>query len=89
MDGFGSEGAEDRAENRIELQYQVRPREVSKHRSDLTVGFGSSGPKPGVKYVYENAFAEDLNFRFTQRFIYDLGDRQLLRVYTRTLRGGN
>ena len=69
MDGFGSEGAEDRAEDRIGLQYQVGPREVSKHRFDLTVGFGSSGPKPGVKYVYENAFAEDLNFRFTQRFI--------------------
>ena len=78
-------------------------REVSKHRFDLTVGFGSSGPKPGVKYVYENAFAEDLNFRFTQRFIYDLGDgaygtsrfvldkalgdRQLLRAYTRMLYG--
>lgn len=103
MDGFGSEGAEDRAEDRIGLQYQVGPREVSKHRFDLTVGFGSSGPKPGVKYVYENAFAEDLNFRFTQRFIYDLGDgaygtsrfvldkvvgdRQLLRAYTRMLYG--
>ena len=103
MDGFGSEGAEDRAEDRIGLQYRVGPREVSKHRFDITVGFGSSGPKPGVKYVYENAFAEDLNFRFTQRFIYDLGDgaygtsrfvldkalsdRQLLRAYTRMLYG--
>ena len=103
MDGFGSEGAEDRAEDRIGLQYQVGPRQVRKHRFDLTVGFGSSGPKPGVKYVYENVFTEDLNFRFTQRFIYDLGDgaygtsrfvldkvlgdRQLLRAYTRMLYG--
>ena len=103
MDGFGSEGAEDRAEDRIGLQYQVGLREVSKHRFDLTVGFGSSGPKPGVKYVYKDAFAEDLNFRFTQRFIYDLGDGaygttrvvldkalgdlQLLRAYTRMLYG--
>jgi len=71
MDDFGDDGVEDPSEDRIGLQYQVGPKDIRKHRFDLTVGFGSSGPKPGVKYVYQDAFAEDLNFRFTQRFTYD------------------
>ena len=74
MDDFGDDGVEDPSEDRIGLQYQVGPKDIRKHRFDLTVGFGSSGPKPGVKYVYQDAFAEDLNFRFTQRFTYDLGE---------------
>ena len=72
MDDFNDNGVEDPSEDRIGLQYQVGPKETRKHRFDLTVGFGSSGPKPGAKYVYQDAFAEDLNFRFTQRFC-DLG----------------
>ena len=103
MDEFGDDGVEDPSEDRIGLQYQVGPKEIIKHRFDLTVGFGSSGPKPGVKYVYQDAFAEDLNFRFTQRFTYDPGDggygssrfvldkalrgRELVRAYTRFLYG--
>jgi len=103
MDDFGDDGVEDPSEDRIGLQYQVGPKEIIKHRFDLTVGFGSSGPKPGVKYVYQDAFAEDLNFRFTQRFTYDAGDggygssrfvldkalrgRELVRAYTRFLYG--
>ena len=43
-------------------------------RFAVTVGFGSSGPKPGIKYVYQDALAETVNFRFTQRFTYDLGE---------------
>ena len=103
MDDFGDGGVEDPSEDRIGLQYQVGPKDIRKHRFDLTVGFGSSGPKPGVKYVYQDAFAEDLNFRFTQRFTYDLGEggygssrfvldkalreRELVRAYTRFLYG--
>ena len=103
MDDFGDDGVEDPSEDRIGLQYQVGPKDIRKQRFDLTVGFGSSGPKPGVKYVYQDAFAEDLNFRFTQRFTYDLGEggygssrfvldkalreRELVRAYTRLLYG--
>ena len=103
MDDFGNDGVEDPSEDRIGLQYQVGPKGIRKHRFDLTVGFGSSGPKPGVKYVYQDALAEDLNFRFTQRFTYDLGEggygssrfvldkalreRELVRAYTRFLYG--
>jgi len=103
MDDFSNQGVDDPSEDRIGLQYQVGPRESQKHRFDLTVGFGSSGPKPGVKYVYQDAFAEDLNFRFTQRFTYDLGEggygtsrfvldkalreRELIRAYTKLLYG--
>ncbi len=103
MDDFGNDGVEDPSEDRIGLQYQVGPKDIRKHRFDFTVGFGSSGPKPGVKYVYQDAFAEDLNFRFTQRFTYDLGEggygssrfvldkalreRELIRAYTRFLYG--
>jgi hypothetical protein len=87
----------------VGLQLQVGPKEDKKYRFDLTVGFGSSGPKPGAKFVYQDAFAEDLNFRFTQRFAYDLGEggygssrfvldkalgeRELVRAYTRFLYG--
>jgi hypothetical protein len=103
MDDFGDDGVEDPSEDRIGLQYQVGPKDIRKHRFDLTLGLGNSGPKPGVKYVYQDAFAEDLNFRFTQRFTYDLGEggygssrfvldkalreRELVRAYTRFLYG--
>ena len=103
MDDFGDDGVEDPSEDRIGLQYQVGSKDIRKHRFDLTLGFGNSGPKPGVKYVYQDAFAEDLNFRFTQRFTYDLGEggygssrfvldkalreRELVRAYTRFLYG--
>ena len=103
MDDLSNDGVEDPSEDRIGLQLQVGPKDIRKHRFDLTVGFGSSGPKPGAKYVYQDAFAEDLNFRFTQRFTYDLGEggygssrfvldkalreRELVRAYTRFLYG--
>lgn len=103
MDDFSNNGVEDPSEDRVGLQLQVGPKEDKKYRFDLTVGFGSSGPKPGAKFVYQDAFAEDLNFRFTQRFAYDLGEggygssrfvldkalgeRELVRAYTRFLYG--
>ncbi len=103
MDDFSDDGVEDPSEDRVGLQLQVGPKDIKKYRFDLTVGFGSSGPKPGAKFVYQDAFAEDLNFRFTQRFTYDLGeggygssrfvldkalgDRELVRAYTRFLYG--
>ena len=103
MDDFNDDGVEDPSEDRVGLQLQLGPKDIKKYRFDLTVGFGSSGPKPGAKVVYQDAFAEDLNFRFTQRFTYDLGeggygssrfvldkalgDRELVRAYTRFLYG--
>ena len=103
MDDFSNNGVEDPSEDRVGLQLQVGPKEDKKYRFDLTVGFGSSGPKPGAKFVYQDAFTEDLNFRFTQRFTYDLGEggygssrfvldkalgeRELVRAYTRFLYG--
>ena len=104
MDDLSSDGVEDPSEDRIGLQYQVGPRDqIRKHRFDVTVGFGGSGPKPGVKYRYQDDWARDVSFRFTQRFTYDLGDggygssrlvvdkalreRELLRAYTRFLYG--
>jgi len=103
MDDFSDNGVEDPSEDRVGLQLQVGPKEDKKYRFDLTVGFGSSGPKPGAKFLYQDAFAEDLNFRFTQRFTYDLGEggygssrfvldkalgeRELVRAYTRFLYG--
>ena len=103
MDGFNDRGVEDADEDRIGLQYEVGPEDRRNGRFNLTVGFGSSGPKPGVKYVYQDALAEDVSFRFTQRFTYDLGDggygssrfvvdkalreRELIRAYTRFLYG--
>ena len=103
MDDFSDNGVEDPSEDRVGLQLQVGPKEDKKYRFDLTVGFGSSDPKPGAKFVYQDAFTEDLNFRFTQRFTYDLGEggygssrfvldkalgeRELVRAYTRFLYG--
>ena len=103
MDDFSDNGVEDPSEDRVGLQLQVGPKEDKKYRFDLTVGFGSSGPKPGAKFLYQDAFAEDLNFRFTQSFTYDLGEggygssrfvldkalgeRELVRAYTRFLYG--
>ena len=73
MDDFGDDGVENLSEDRVGLQLQMGPKNIQKYRFDLTVGFGSSGPKPGAKFVYQDAFAKDLNSRFTQRFRYDLG----------------
>ena len=103
MDDFSDDGVEDPSEDRVGLQLQVGPKDIKKYRFDLTVGFGSSGPKPSAKFVYQDAFAKDLNFRFTQRFTYDLGeggygssrfvldkvlgDRELVRAYNRSLFG--
>ena len=103
MDDSSDDGVEDPSEDRVGLQLQVGPKDIKKYRFDLTVGFGSSGPKPGAKFVYHDAFAKDLNFRFTQRFNYDLGeggygssrfvldkalgDRELVRAYNRFLYG--
>ena len=105
MDGFNDRGVEDADEDRIGLQFEVGPEDRRNGRFKLAVGFGSSGPKPGVKYVFQDALAEDVSFRFTQRFTYDLGDggygssriavdkalreRELIRAYTRFLYGEN
>ena len=105
-DNMADSAATDPDEARIGLQYSILDWldvDESRHRFHLTVGFGSSGPKPGVKYVYRNNLSDETSFRFTQRFVYDLGDgaygtsrfvldrslgeKKVLRAYSKLLYG--
>ncbi|GIR90319.1 MAG: hypothetical protein CM15mP89_3240 [Gammaproteobacteria bacterium] len=47
MDGFGSEGAEDRAEDRIGLQYQVGPRKSASIGLTSPSALVARAPNPG------------------------------------------
>ena len=103
MDGMGERDSQQYDEDRVGLQLQVGNTELEKHRFDLTMGVSSAGLRPGVKYVYQDAFARDMNFRFTQRIMHEndegvygisqfvldkaLSDRSLARSYTRLMRG--
>jgi hypothetical protein len=103
MDGMGERDSQQYDEDRVGLQLQVGNTEVEKHRFDLTMGVSSAGLRPGVKYVFQDAFARDMNFRFTQRIMHEndegvygisqfvldkaLSDRSLARSYTRLMRG--
>lgn len=103
MDGMGERDSQQYDEDRVGLQLQVGNTELEKHRFDLTMGVSSAGLRPGVKYVFQDAFARDMNFRFTQRVMHEndegvygisqfvldkaLSDRSLARSYTRLMRG--
>ena len=103
MDGMGERDSERYDEDRVGLQYQVGNRELQKHRFDLTMGVSSAGLRPGVKYVFQDNFTKDVNFRFTQRVMHEndeglygtsqfvldkaLNERSLVRGYTRLMRG--
>jgi hypothetical protein len=103
MDGMGERDSQQYDEDRVGLQLQVGNTELEKHRFDLTMGVSSAGLRPGVKYVFQDAFARDMNFRFTQRIMHEndegvygisqfvldkaLSDRSLARSYTRLMRG--
>ncbi len=103
MDGMGERDSQRYEEDRVGLQVQVGNRELEKHRFDLTMGISSAGLRPGVKYVFQDAFARDMNFRFTQRIMHEndegvygvsqfvldkgLSERSLVRSYTRLMRG--
>lgn len=103
MDGMGERDSERYDEDRVGLQLQVGNTELERHRFDLTMGISSAGLRPGVKYVFQDALTQDINFRFTQRvmhendegvygtsqFVFDkpLSESSLLRSYTRLMRG--
>jgi len=103
MDGMGERDSQQYDEDRVGLQLQVGNTELEKHRFDLTMGVSSAGLRPGVKYVFQDAFARDMNFRFTQRVMHEndegvygisqfvldkaLSERSLVRSYTRLMRG--
>ena len=103
MDGMGERDSQKYDEDRVGLQLQVGNQELEKHRFDLTMGISSAGLRPGVKYVFQDAYARDMNFRFTQRVMHEndegvygisqfvldkaLSDRSLARSYTRLMRG--
>lgn len=103
MDGMGERDSERYDEDRVGFQLQVGNTELEKHRFDLTMGISSAGLRPGVKYVFQDAFAKNLNFRFTQRVMHEndeglygtsqfvldkaLDERSLVRSYTRLMRG--
>ena len=103
MDGMGERDSEKYDEDRIGLQLQVGNKEAKKHRFDLTMGVSSSGLRPGAKYVFQDDFARDLNFRFTQRVMHEndeglygtsqfvldkaIDERSLVRSYSRLMRG--
>ena len=103
MDGMGERDSQQYDEDRVGLQLQVGNTELEKHRFDLTMGISSAGLRPGVKYVFQDAFARDMNFRFTQRIMHEndegvygvsqfvldkgLSERSLVRSYTRLMRG--
>ena len=103
MDGMGERDSQQYDEDRVGLQLQVGNTGLEKHRFDLTMGVSSAGLRPGVKYVFQDAFARDMNFRFTQRIMHEndegvygisqfvldkaLSDRSLARSYTRLMQG--
>ena len=100
---MGERDSQQYDEDRVGLQLQVGNTELEKHRFDLTMGISSAGLRPGVKYVFQDAFARDMNFRFTQRIMHEndegvygvsqfvldkgLSERSLVRSYTRLMRG--
>jgi len=98
-------GEDDPSQSRLGLQYQVGNERSKNHRFDLTVGISSSGPRPGVKYRYQQDLSKRNSLRFTQRVQYELDDgvsstsrlelehrlssQEMLRSYTRLLWGEN
>jgi hypothetical protein len=71
-------GRQDPAQSRVGLQYQLGNRETfRKNRFDLTLGLSSSGPRPGVRYRYEDLIADRNPIRFTQRLQYEFDDGTL------------
>lgn len=64
----------DPSQSQVGIQVNLDESESGKHRTDLTVGLSSSGPKPGFKYRYHTMFNENTALRFSQRAQYDLDD---------------
>lgn len=64
----------DPSQSQVGIQVNLDESASGKHRTDLTVGLSSSGPKPGFKYRYHTMFNENTALRFSQRAQYDLDD---------------
>ena len=54
----------DPSQSQVGIQVNLDESESGKHRTDLTVGLSSSGPKPGFKYRYHTMFNENTALRF-------------------------
>jgi hypothetical protein len=59
-------------EDQIGLQYNMREGERS--RFDITLGWASDGPRPGVRYRYENSFNANTSYRYLQRLQHESGE---------------
>lgn len=64
----------DPSQSQVGIQVNLDESASGKHRTDLTVGLSSSGPKPGFKYRYHTMFNANTALRFSQRAQYDLDD---------------
>jgi len=64
----------DPSQSQVGIQVNLDESASGKHRTDLTIGLSSSGPKPGFKYRYHTMFNANTALRFSQRAQYDLDD---------------
>ncbi len=69
-DGLTEE--ERQQEDQVGLQYKLR--EKSRSRVDVTLGWSSDGPRPGVRYRYEDSLNDRTSYRYLQRLQHDSGD---------------
>jgi hypothetical protein len=96
-------GEQDESQSRVALELKVNRFEDSDVDFKLTMGFGSNGPKPGIKFTYQRDLSERNSLRFIERVQFDAGDgttstsrllfdhqiddQQLIRSYSRALYG--
>ena len=64
--------ADDELSEEVGLQYRVSDR--GRNRFDFTLRAKTDGLVPGVKYRNQGPWAEDLNYRFIQRFQHESGE---------------
>ena len=64
-EGEGLTEEERQQEDQIGLQYKMQ--EGRRSRLDVTLGWSSDGPRPGVRYRYDDNFSESTSYRYLQR----------------------
>ena len=98
-------GEQDESQSRVALELKVNRFEDSDVDFKLTLGVGSNGPKPGVKFTYQRDLSERNSLRFIERVQFDAGDgttstsrllfdhqiddQKLIRSYSRALYGSS
>lgn len=98
-------GEQDESQSRVGLELKVNRFEDSDVDFKLTLGFGSNGPKPGIKFTYQRDLSERNSLRFIERVQFDAGDgttstsrllfdhqiddQKLIRSYSRALYGSS